>query len=120
MFVFSFRYKCTEEILSITGMLSVSGAIYYTPKDKKVLADTARQNLHVPFGDHLTLLNVYNQWVETGYSTQWCFENFIQHRSMKRARDVREQLVGLLERVEIVASSSPQDTVAIRKVGSFV
>ena len=54
-----------------------------------------------PGGDHLTLLNVYNQWAETDYSTQWCFENFIQYRSMKRARDIRDQLEGLLERVEI-------------------
>lgn len=28
-------------------------------------------------------------------------ENFVQHRTLKRARDVREQLAGLLERVEI-------------------
>ena len=56
------------------------------------------------------------QWYETDYSTQWCFENFIQHRSMKRARDVREQLEGLCERVELELSSNPHDTVDIRKV----
>jgi len=56
------------------------------------------------------------QWVETGYSTQWCFENFIQHRSMKRARDVRDQLDSLLQRVEIEPTSSLHDNVAIRKV----
>lgn len=36
-------------------------------------------------------------------------------RSMKRARDVREQLVGLMERVEIEMLSSPNETVDIRK-----
>ena len=56
------------------------------------------------------------QWVETGFSTQWCYENFIQHRSMKRARDVRDQLESLMERVEIEPSSNLQDSVAIRKV----
>lgn len=35
---------------------------------------------------------------------------------MKRARDVRDQLVGLMERVEIDLKSSNMDTVAIRKV----
>jgi hypothetical protein len=30
-----------------------------------------------------------------------CYENYIQVRSMKRARDIRDQLLGLLERVEI-------------------
>ena len=47
------------------------------------------------------MLNVYNQWADTDYSTQWCYENFVQVRSMKRARDIRDQLLGLLERVEI-------------------
>jgi len=56
------------------------------------------------------------EWVETGYSTQWCFENFIQHRSMKRARDVRDQLDSLLQRVEIEPTSNVQDNVAVRKV----
>jgi pre-mRNA-splicing factor ATP-dependent RNA helicase DHX16 len=46
---------------------------------------------------------------------QWCFENFIQQRSMKRARDVRDQLVALFERVEIPLISCENDSVAIRK-----
>ncbi|XP_046842121.1 pre-mRNA-splicing factor ATP-dependent RNA helicase DHX16-like [Xenia sp. Carnegie-2017] len=109
------KYKCTEQILTIASMLSVNNAIFYRPKDKAVHADNARKNFFRPGGDHLTLLNVYEQWAETDYSTQWCFENFIQHRSMKRARDVRDQLEGLMERVEIEITSNPHDSSAIRK-----
>lgn len=115
MILASEKYKCSEEILSITAMLSVNNAVFYRPKDKVVHADNARMNFFTAGGDHLTLLNVYNQWAETNFSTQWCFENFIQHRSMRRARDVRDQLVGLLERVEIDLTSNSMDTVAIRK-----
>ncbi|CAL1534296.1 unnamed protein product [Lymnaea stagnalis] len=115
MILASEKYKCSKEIITIGAMLSVNNAIFYRPKDKIVHADTARHNFFVPGGDHLTLLNVYNQWEETDHSTQWCYENYIQHRSMKRARDVRDQLEGLLERVEIELMSNPTDTVAIRK-----
>ncbi|XP_002734191.1 pre-mRNA-splicing factor ATP-dependent RNA helicase DHX16-like [Saccoglossus kowalevskii] len=115
MLLASEKYRCSEEILSITAMLSVNSAIFYRPKDKIVHADNARVNFFRPGGDHLTLLNVYNQWVETDHSTQWCFENFIQHRSMRRARDVREQLAGLMERVEIEPTTNSHDPVAIRK-----
>ena len=118
MILASEKYKCTEEILTITAMLSVNSSIFYRPKDKIIHADTARQNFNArphPIGDHITLMNIYNQWVETGHSTQWCFENYIQHRSMKRARDVREQLEGLLDRVEIEPVSNPDNTEAIRK-----
>ncbi|XP_022085325.1 putative pre-mRNA-splicing factor ATP-dependent RNA helicase DHX16 [Acanthaster planci] len=115
MILASEKYQCTEEILSITAMLSVNNAIFYRPKDKIVHADNARVNFFAPGGDHLTLLNVYNQWVETDFSTQWCYENFIQHRSMRRARDVRDQLRGLVERVEIALTSAPHDNITIRK-----
>ena len=115
MILASEKYKCTEQILSIAAMLSVNASIFYRPKDKIVHADNARKNFFRFGGDHLTLLNVYDCWVETGYSTQWCFENFIQYRSMRRARDVRDQLEGLMERVEIELTSNPSDTVNVRK-----
>lgn len=58
---------------------------------------------------------MYTQWKDTDFSTQWCFENFIQVRSMKRARDVLDQLLGLFERVELEQKTSANDSVAIRK-----
>ncbi|GJJ74976.1 pre-mRNA-splicing factor ATP-dependent RNA helicase DHX16 [Entomortierella parvispora] len=111
------KYKCTEEIASIVAMLSVQNALFYRPKDKKVHADKARQNLTRPGGDHLTLLNIWNQWVEENYSIPWCYDNFLQHRSMTRARDVRDQMVGLMERTEVamVSNPNPNDTTNIRK-----
>lgn len=56
-----FRYKCSNEVLTIAAMLSVNNSIFYRPKDKVVHADNARMNFVVPGGDHLVLLNVYNQ-----------------------------------------------------------
>ncbi len=39
---------------------------------------------------------------------------------MKRARDVRDQLEGLMERVEIEVKSNPTDNIGIRKVKFFI
>ncbi|XP_019130758.2 pre-mRNA-splicing factor ATP-dependent RNA helicase DHX16 [Larimichthys crocea] len=115
MILASEQYKCSEEVLTIAAMLSVNNSIFYRPKDKVVHADNARMNFVVPGGDHLVLLNVYTQWVESGYSTQWCYENFIQFRSMRRARDVRDQLEGLMDRIEVEVVSSQGDSLPIRK-----
>ncbi|KAM5146664.1 pre-mRNA-splicing factor ATP-dependent RNA helicase DHX16 [Mantella aurantiaca] len=115
MILASEKYGCSEQILTIAAMLSVNNAIFYRPKDKVVHADTARANFTVPGGDHLVLLNVYTQWVETGHSLQWCYENFIQARSLRRARDVREQLEGLMGRIEIELTSCEGEHVPIRK-----
>eukprot|EP00051_Salpingoeca_urceolata_P001944 m.45412 g.45412 ORF g.45412 m.45412 type:complete len:1050 (+) comp11779_c0_seq1:360-3509(+) len=115
MLIAAEKYGVVEEILSITAMLSIGASLFYRPKEKAGDADTARKGFFQPGGDHLTLLGVWNEYVERGYSTAWCFEVFVQHRSMNRARDVREQLVGLTERVEIELTTDPTNTVGIRK-----
>jgi len=114
------KYDCVEDVLTICSMLSVNNTIFYRPKDKLVHADTAHRNLWHPTGDHLTLLNVYRQWRDAEYSADWCFENFFQLRSLKRCRDIRDQLVNMLSRVEIELDETSEeqratDDVAIRK-----
>lgn len=95
------KYNCVEEVLSIVAMLGESAALFFRPKDKRVYADKAREAFTRPGGDHLTLLEIWNQWVDTDYSYQWAQENFLQFKSLKRARDVRDQLARLCDRVEI-------------------
>lgn len=153
-------YGVSDEICTICSMLSIGNQVFYRPKEKAVHADNAKINFNRgAMGDHISLMNVYNQWQETGESTQWCFENYIQvqspaapphalllasplmppspphhgHlitvtssrspdparrpqvRSLKKAKDVRDQLLGLFERTEIEVSSNATDTRAIRK-----
>ncbi|CAK7201010.1 hypothetical protein SEUCBS139899_003711 [Sporothrix eucalyptigena] len=97
---------CVEEVLSIVSMLGEASALFFRPKDKKIHADSARARFTVAEGgDHLTLLNIWNQWVDSDYSPLWAKENFLQQRSLTRARDVREQLAKLCERVEVELSS---------------
>ena len=109
------QFGCSEEVITICAMLSVNSGIFYKPKEKAYLAETAKKAFYLPGGDHLMLLNVYNQWVLSGYNEQWCRENFVQYRSLKRARDVKEQLQGLLDRVEIELTSDPGNHIGIRK-----
>ncbi|KAJ1554551.1 putative pre-mRNA-splicing factor ATP-dependent RNA helicase dhx16, partial [Nowakowskiella sp. JEL0078] len=111
------KYQCTEEIVSIAAMLSVQNAIFFRPKDKAVHADNARKNFFVKDGDHFTLLSIWDTYVESGFSQHWCTENFIQHRSMARARNVRDQLVGLMERteVELFSNADKANTIPIKK-----
>ena len=59
-------------------------------------------------GDHGALLRVYKQWADADMSQQWCYENYIQARSMTRARDVRDQFAGLCERVELELSEASE------------
>lgn len=90
-----------DQIITVCSMLSVGNAIFFRPKDKLMHADNARATFFKPGGDHLSLLNVYSQWVDNEYSSQWCTDHYVQVRSLRRARDIKEQLRGLMERVEV-------------------
>ncbi|KAL9243279.1 hypothetical protein vseg_017186 [Gypsophila vaccaria] len=116
MIVASEKYKCSDEIITIAAMISIGSSIFYRPKDKQVHADTARMRFHEGnVGDHIALLKIYNDWKSCDFGSMWCYENYVQVRSMKRARDIRDQLEGLLERVEIEITSSLNDLEAIKK-----
>lgn len=93
----SVEFGCSDDILSIVAMLSVQ-TVFYRPKDRAVAADQRKARFHSPFGDHLTLLNVYRAWAMNGLSKQWCSNNFIHDRSMRRAHEVRRQLVTIMRR----------------------
>lgn len=105
---------CSDEMLSIVAMLSVQ-TVFYRPKEKQQQADQKKAKFHDPHGDHLTLLNVYNSWKQSAYSNPWCFDNFIQARSMKRAKDVRAQLEMIMSRYRHKIVSCGRNTMMVRQ-----
>jgi pre-mRNA-splicing factor ATP-dependent RNA helicase DHX16 len=101
--------------LSILAMLQEGPSIFYRPKQQAKEADSR----HALFarggvGDHIAILNIWNEFVESGFSFAWARENYLQIKSLNRVRDVRDQLVRLCERVEVDLSSS-SDHIAIKK-----
>ena len=100
MLLLSVDLGCSDEILTITALLSVENP-FFRPKDKQAQADMKKAKFHQAEGDHLTLLTVYKGWEAAKFSNPWCFENFVQARSMKRAQDVRKQLVTIMDRYKL-------------------
>ncbi|KAH8202551.1 hypothetical protein TruAng_003262 [Truncatella angustata] len=105
---------CSEEVLSIIAMLNVT-TVFHRPKEKQQQADQKKAKFHDPAGDHLTLLNVYNAWKNSGFSNPWCFENFIQARAMRHALEVRKQIVQIMGRHRHQLSSCGRDTTKVRR-----
>uniref|UniRef100_A0A915K171 RNA helicase n=1 Tax=Romanomermis culicivorax TaxID=13658 RepID=A0A915K171_ROMCU len=83
--IMSVHLGCSDEVLTIVSMLSVQN-IFYRPKEKQELADQKKAKFHQAEGDHLTILAVYNSWKNHKFSQHWCYENFVQLRSLKRAQ----------------------------------
>ena len=68
-------------------------------------------------GDHIALLNVYNGWADedVNYSTQWCFQNFVQV-SLFHARSTDLQQVW----VQCRLLSSPTSAESTSKIGLLI
>eukprot|EP00899_Mesostigma_viride_P013186 jgi/Mesvir1/21869/Mv04246-RA.1 len=114
MLLASIDLGCSEEVLTIVAMLSAQN-VFYRPREKQAQADQARSKFFQPEGDHLTLLTVYESWKANKFSNPWCFENFIQARSMRRAQDVRKQLLAIMDRYKLDVVSAGRNFNKIRK-----
>uniref|UniRef100_A0A7S3QLZ2 RNA helicase n=2 Tax=Dunaliella TaxID=3044 RepID=A0A7S3QLZ2_DUNTE len=103
---------CSDEILTILAMLSAQN-IFHRPKEKQAQADQKKAKFFQPEGDHLTLLAVYEQWKSNKFSVPWCKENYVQDRSLKRAQDVRKQLMAIMDRykLELVSAGRRYDRI---------
>ncbi|ROW00975.1 hypothetical protein VSDG_02709 [Cytospora chrysosperma] len=112
--VYSVDLGCSDEMLTIVSMLNIQ-TVFYRPKEKQSQADQKKAKFHDPQGDHLTLLNVYNAWKNSGFSNPWCFENFIQARGVRRAKDVRDQLTKMMQRYRHPIVSCGRDTEKVRR-----
>lgn len=108
--------EVTNEVLSVISMLSESSSLFYRPKDKKELADKMKEKFFHEAGDHLTLLNIWNQWSESGFSNLWCEDNFLQYRTLKKIKEVRSQLEKLCRRVGVKLDvTKPKSTNLVQK-----
>ncbi|EPB79610.1 helicase protein [Ancylostoma ceylanicum] len=124
MLITSTELNCSNEMLSITAMLSVPQC-FVRPNEMKKEADEAKARFAHVDGDHLTLLNVYHAFKQSKLSyivslelfvsfgrhskatlpdnedVQWCYDNFINYRTLKTADTVRTQLGKIMDKFNL-------------------
>ncbi len=109
MLISSPEFYCSNEVLSITALLSVP-QIFVRPASARKRADEMKQLFAHPDGDHLTMLNVYHAFKSPAAQAdpkKWCHEHFLSLRALQSADNVRQQLRTIMERSEIELVSVP-------------
>lgn len=96
----SVAFQCSEEILTIVSLLSVPN-VFVRPNHSRKLADEMKMAFAHEHGDHLTLLRVYQAFIDNHEDAKWCRDNFLNHRSLVSAKNVRNQLKSLMLKYEI-------------------
>ncbi|KAI0225509.1 DEAH-box ATP-dependent RNA helicase prp43 [Massospora cicadina] len=105
MVISSPKYNCSNEILSVTAMLSVP-QVFVRPRDDRNRAEEAKAQFAHPDGDHLSLLNVYHAF-KGEEDPNWCYQNYLNHRALKSADNVRTQLKRIMDRLNLPCVSTP-------------
>ena len=98
------QFNCVMEMIVIVSMLTVP-SIFFRPKDRLEESDAAREKFFVPESDHLTLLNVFQQYMHNGASPNWCMRHFIHYKSMRKVEEIREQILDIMKTQKIHESS---------------
>eukprot|EP00470_Lotharella_oceanica_P008313 CAMPEP_0170199508 /NCGR_PEP_ID=MMETSP0040_2-20121228/69378_1 /TAXON_ID=641309 /ORGANISM="Lotharella oceanica, Strain CCMP622" /LENGTH=590 /DNA_ID=CAMNT_0010449637 /DNA_START=426 /DNA_END=2198 /DNA_ORIENTATION=- len=106
--------ECSEQALSIAAMLSVQ-SVFHIPRFHRSDAYKAHKALQMREGDHLTLLNVYNAFLDSGKDPEWCRENHLKYAALRRANEIRKHLRRALKRrgVEIKELDENTDEAAV-------
>jgi pre-mRNA-splicing factor ATP-dependent RNA helicase DHX38/PRP16 len=114
LLITSQEYGCSEEMVTIVSMLSVPN-VFYRPKERQEESDAAREKFFVAESDHLTYLHVYSQWRANGYNDGWCIRHFLHSKSLRRAKEVRDQLLDIMKMQNMQMISCGTDWDTIRK-----
>ncbi|KAI5961095.1 hypothetical protein CANMA_003869 [Candida margitis] len=96
------KYGVTREVCIIIAMLTESSNLKYFPKqiDQEVIKKRHGQ-FDAPEGDHLTLLNIFNQWQISGYSKHWCEDYFLQYKTLQRSRHIFQQVIRICKKIGV-------------------
>jgi len=105
MLLYSPQLNCSNEVLSVVAMLNTPNP-FMRPREAAKAADEAKARFQHVDGDHLTLLNVYHAYKNNQESSAWCYDNFLNHRSMKSADSVRAQLMRVMNRLGLELKSA--------------
>jgi pre-mRNA-splicing factor ATP-dependent RNA helicase DHX15/PRP43 len=107
MILVSPQFGCSSEIASIVACMSVP-QIFLRPRESAKLADEAKAQFSHADSDHITLLNAYAAYEEVPLQDRkkWCWDNFINDRSMQSAENVRKQILGIMKKLDVPLVSS--------------
>lgn len=98
------EFDCVSEMLTIAAMLTAPPCFVTPPPNKEEAATTHRRPLLHSEGDHLTLINVYNAYLQHNEDEAWCSTNFLNASALRLAVVIRGELLEVMQRIELPVS----------------
>ncbi|KAG9447145.1 hypothetical protein H6P81_013273 [Aristolochia fimbriata] len=93
---------CLSEALTVSAMLSAETSLL-PARSKGAERKRKHPASHLPngsgLGDHIQLLQIFEEWHHENYDPQWCVHNDLQVRGMMFTKEVRKQLAQIMLKV---------------------
>ncbi|CAL8280584.1 unnamed protein product [Gadus morhua 'NCC'] len=98
------EYDCVNELLTIAAMLTAPSCFMTSaPTGEEAVISQRRPLLHAE-GDHFTLINIYQAFVEHKQDEAWCTTNFLSSAALRLAVVIRAELLEVMQRIELPVS----------------
>lgn len=93
---------CLFQALTVAAMLSAETTLL-PGRSKSTEKKRKHTHLELPdgsgWGDHIQLLQIFEQWDRTNYDIGWCKDHNLQVRGMLFVKDVRKQLSQIMQKI---------------------
>uniref|UniRef100_A0A1L8DGA4 RNA helicase n=1 Tax=Nyssomyia neivai TaxID=330878 RepID=A0A1L8DGA4_9DIPT len=114
-------FGCLSEMIMIIAVLSGEN-IFHTNTEKRDQIIVAHSKFVSKYGDHLTILRAFQEFLSAENPKGWCFKHYLNYRNLMYANDVRKQLMEICKRCNLTETSCGNDFDQVRRcllVGLF-
>nr|XP_057912592.1 ATP-dependent RNA helicase DQX1 [Doryrhamphus excisus]XP_057912600.1 ATP-dependent RNA helicase DQX1 [Doryrhamphus excisus] len=98
------EYDCVDELLTIAAMLTAPSCFVKPEPSREEAAIAHWRPLMHSDGDHMTLINIYNAYMEHNQDEAWCATHFLSHAALRLAVVIRAELLEVMQRIELPVS----------------
>ncbi|XP_023371084.1 ATP-dependent RNA helicase DQX1 isoform X2 [Otolemur garnettii] len=98
----SCEFDCVDEMLTLAAMLTAAPGFTHPPLCAEEAA--LRRALEHVDGDHSSLIQVYEAFVQSGADEAWCQARGLNWAALCQAQKLRGELLELMQRIELPLS----------------
>ncbi|XP_058934520.1 ATP-dependent RNA helicase DQX1 [Kogia breviceps] len=98
----SCEFDCVDEMLTLAAMLTAAPGFTHPPLCAEEAA--LRRALEHVDGDHSSLIQVYESFIQSGADKSWCQARGLNWAALCQAHKLRGELLELMQRIELPLS----------------
>ncbi|CAK7297683.1 ATP-dependent RNA helicase DQX1 [Vulpes lagopus] len=98
----SCEFNCVDEMLTLAAMLTAAPGFTHPPLSAEEAA--LRRALEHADGDHSSLIQVYEAFIQSGADEAWCQARGLNWAALCQAQKLRGELLELMQQIELPLS----------------